>query len=132
MPQENTKIEARAYPVEKSKSNTLAFASINIDGKFAVNGIRVVSGENGLFVSMPQTRDAKGEYRDICFPVTKELRQQVNSTVLAEYSAALDALVTQRESTVEKLRAAAAAAKERPAPEAAKGKAAVNQSAPAL
>jgi len=120
---ENTKIEARAYPIAEPKSNTLAFASITIDGKFAVNGIRVVQSEKGPFVTMPQTRDAKGEYRDVCFPTTKELREQIKETVLTEYTTALDALVTQRESTVEKLRAAATAAKERPAP--AKGKTAV-------
>jgi len=81
-----------------------------------VNGIRVVKGENGPFVAMPQTRDAKGDYRDLCFPVTKELRQQISDKVLTEYGAALDTLVVKRESTVEKLRAAAIAAKERPAP----------------
>lgn len=114
MSQENTKIEARAYPIAEPKGTTLAFASINIDDKFAVNGIRVVRSEKGPFVAMPQTRDAKGEYRDVCFPVTKELRQQINDAVLTEYSAAKDTLVTQKESTVEKLRAAATAAKERP------------------
>ena len=116
MPQENTKIEARAYPIAEPKSKTLAFASINIDDKFAVNGIRIVNGEKGPFVAMPQTRDNRGDFRDVCFPVTKELREQINNTVLAEYSVALDSLVTQKESTVEKLRAAATAAKERPAP----------------
>jgi stage V sporulation protein G len=111
-----TKIEARAYPIAEPKGATVAFASINIDDKFAVSGLRVVNGENGLFAAMPQTRDNKGDYRDVCFPVTAELRQQINDAVLNEYAAALDALVTQRESTVEKLRDAAKAAKERPAP----------------
>ena len=129
----STKIEARAYPIADPKSSTVAYASINIDDKFAVNGIRVVNSEKGLFVAMPQTRDAKGEYRDICFPVTKELRQQLSDAVLNEYANALDALVEQKESTVAKLREAANAAKERPAPEkakeAAKGK---NKSGPDL
>jgi stage V sporulation protein G len=111
-----TKIEARAYPIAEPKGATLAFASINIDDKFAVNGIRVVNGEKGLFAAMPQTRDNKGDYRDVCFPVTADLRQQINDVVLTEYAAALDAMVVKRESTVEKLRDAARAVKERPAP----------------
>jgi stage V sporulation protein G len=110
-----TKLDARAYPIAEPKSNTLAYASITIDGKFAVSGIRVVNSGNGPFVAMPQTRDSKGDYRDLCFPVTKELRQQISDAVLSEYAAALDAMVTKRESTVEKLRDAAKAAKERPA-----------------
>lgn len=119
-----TKIEARAYPIAEPKSATVAFASISIDDKFAVSGIRVVNSENGLFAAMPQTRDNKGDYRDVCFPVTAELRQQINDAVLNEYANALDTLVTQRESTVEKLRDAARAVKERPAPDKVKEKAA--------
>jgi stage V sporulation protein G len=113
----DTKIEARAYPIAEPKSNTLAFASVNIDDKFAVSGIRIVSGENGLFVAMPQTRDNRGDWRDVCFPVTKELRQQISDTVLSEYANALDAIVEQRESTVAKMRETARSLKERPAPE---------------
>jgi len=124
MPQETTKIEARAYPIAEPKSNTLAYASINIDDKFAVNGIRVVSGEKGSFVAMPQTRDSKGDYRDVCFPVTKELRQQISDAVMAEYSNALDTMVTKKESTVAKLREAATSAKEHAAPVPAKDKSA--------
>ena len=115
-----TKIDARAYPIAEPKNSTVAYASVNIDEKFAVNGIRVVNSEKGLFVAMPQTRDNRGEYRDICFPITKELRQQISDTVLNEYAAALDVLVEQRESTVAKLREAANAAKGRPSPDKSK------------
>ena len=127
MPQEKdtaTKVEARAYPIAEPKGNTVAFASVTIDGKFAVNGLRVVSGEKGPFVAMPQTRDTKGEYRDVCFPTTAELRKQISDIVLNEYAAALDTLVAKRESTVDKLREAARAAKERPAPAVSRDKAA--------
>jgi stage V sporulation protein G len=109
-----TKVEARAYPIAEPKSNTLAFASVNIDDKFAINGIRVVSGENGLFVAMPQTRDNKGDYRDVCFPVTAELRKQIGDTVLSEYAAALDTMVEKRESTIAQMRETARSIKERP------------------
>jgi len=120
----DTKIEARVYPIAEPKKETLAFASIAIDDKFVVSGIRVVSGQNGPFMSMPQTTDTNGKYRDLCFPLTNELRQQIIDTVLAEYSVALDALVTKKESTVEKLRAAATAVKARPAAAAVKEKSA--------
>ena len=121
-----TRVEARAYPIAEPKSSTLAFASVSIDGKFAVNGIRVVSGENGLFVAMPQTRDSKGDWRDVCFPVTAELRRQIGDAVLGEYAASLDSMVEKRESAIEKMREAARSIKERPpaAKEKSPGKAA--------
>jgi stage V sporulation protein G len=112
-----TKIEARAYPIAEPKNNTVAFAGLNIDDKFAINGVRVISGENGLFVAMPQTRDNRGEWRDVCFPVTKELRHQISDTVLSEYAKALEEMVEKRESTVAKMRETARSLKERPAPE---------------
>ena len=74
----------KVHPVRDSKS-LLATASVIIGGCFAVRGIQVRDGKNGVFVSMPQRKDAKGEYRDICFPTTAEMRQAINVAVLGEY-----------------------------------------------
>lgn len=74
----------KVHPVRDSK-NLLAMASVTIGGCFAVRGIQVREGKNGLFVSMPQRKDAKGEYRDICFPTTSEMRRAINDAVLGEY-----------------------------------------------
>lgn len=74
----------KVHPVRDSKS-LLATASVTIGGCFAVRGIQVRDGKNGVFVSMPQRKDAKGEYRDICFPTTAEMRQAINVAVLGEY-----------------------------------------------
>lgn len=74
----------QVHPVRDSKS-LLATASVTIGGCFAVRGIQVRDGKNGVFVSMPQRKDAKGEYRDICFPTTAEMRQAINVAVLGEY-----------------------------------------------
>lgn len=63
-----------------------AFASITLDGIFAVHGIRVVEGKNGLFVSMPNRQVKEGEYKDIAHPVTKEFKQELNDAVLAEFN----------------------------------------------
>ena len=70
--------------IQNSKS-LLATASVTLGGCFAVQGIQVREGKNGVFVSMPQRKDAKGEYRDICFPTTAEMRQAINAAVLGEY-----------------------------------------------
>lgn len=77
-------IIVKVHPVPDNKS-LLAMASVTIGGCFAVRGIQVREGKNGLFVSMPQRKDAKGEYRDICFPTTAEMRQAINAAVLGEY-----------------------------------------------
>ncbi|MDI3548668.1 MAG: stage sporulation protein [Halanaerobiales bacterium] len=64
---------------------TKAYASITFDDAFVVKDIRVVDGKNGLFVSMPSRRDQKGEFRDICHPITTEMRNLIQTTVLDKY-----------------------------------------------
>ena len=74
----------KVFPVQNSK-NLLATASVTLSGCFAVCGIQIRDGKNGTFVSMPQRKDAKGEYHDICFPTTAEMRQAIQTAVLGEY-----------------------------------------------
>ena len=52
--------------IQNGKS-LLATASVTLGGCFAVQGIQVREGKNGVFVSMPQRKDAKGRYHDVCF-----------------------------------------------------------------
>ena len=66
-----------------------AYASATIDGCFAVRGIKVVEGgRDGLFVSMP-SRKTVGGYKEVCFPVTAEFRNELHNAVLDAYQQAL-------------------------------------------
>ena len=62
--------------------------SVNINGAFAIRGIKIIEGSNGLFVSMPSYK-AGNEYKDICFPITPECRKQLNDAVIGAYEQAL-------------------------------------------
>jgi stage V sporulation protein G len=81
------------YPINEPEGNTKAFASITVDDLVAIRGIRVVQGEEGLFVAMPQSRqekDGETKYHDVAFPVTRELHKQIRRGVLDGYRAELD------------------------------------------
>lgn len=78
----------RIYPVKGSKY-TLANANVDINGIFAIRGVKIINGEKGPFVAMPQYKDSHGDYHDICFPCTAEARQQFNKTVLDAYEQSL-------------------------------------------
>lgn len=68
------------------KDNQLAYGSITLDGDFIVAGIRVITSKDGnLFVAFPSRKSLNGEYKDVCYPITKELREEVNMKVLAKY-----------------------------------------------
>lgn len=64
--------------------NLKAFASLSIDEAFVIRSLTVRESENGLFVSMPSYKQG-GEYRDVCFPLSKELRDEINKVVIDEY-----------------------------------------------
>lgn len=83
-------LDVRVYPIEEPKGTTLAFASVSIDDLVAIRGIRVVDGEKGLFVSMPQSQDGKGEYHDVAFPLNADLRKDITDRILDEYEYALE------------------------------------------
>ena len=71
------------------QGGTRAYASATIDGCFAVRGIKIVEGgRSGLFVSMPSRKTQDG-YKEVCFPVTAQFREQLYHAVLDAYQQAI-------------------------------------------
>lgn len=68
-----------------------AIASITIDSEFVVHDIRVIDGNNGMFVAMPSKRTPDGEFRDIAHPISPLSREKIETAVLAEYHRAGEA-----------------------------------------
>ncbi|MBM7650305.1 stage V sporulation protein G [Bacillus ectoiniformans] len=62
-----------------------AIASITLDNEFVIHDIRVIDGNNGLFVAMPSKRTPDGEFRDIAHPINSNTRGKIQDAVLAEY-----------------------------------------------
>lgn len=62
-----------------------AIVSMTIDEDFVVHDIRVVEGQNGLFVAMPSRKTPSGEFRDVAHPITTEARAQIQQAVLDAY-----------------------------------------------
>src|SRR5690625_5077052 len=62
-----------------------AIASITFDEEFVVHDIRVIDGNNGLFVAMPSKRTPDGEFRDIAHPIHSDMRQHVQEEVMRVY-----------------------------------------------
>ena len=73
-----------------SEGRMKAIASITIDNEFVVHDIRVIDGNNGMFVAMPSKRTPDGEFRDIAHPISSATREKIQAAVLAEYERAAD------------------------------------------
>ncbi len=77
--------EVRIYKMENS-GNLKAYATVTLDNSYAVHGLKVLEGENGLWVSMPATRSKKtGEFKDVFHPISTEAREGLVSAVLEKY-----------------------------------------------
>lgn len=73
--------------VEKEGSHMKGLASVLIDDAFAVHDIRIIEGENGLFIAMPSRKTATG-YRDIAHPINSDVRKQFEDAIFEEYNKA--------------------------------------------
>ena len=77
--------DVRIKLVAKEDSKLKAIASFTIDEVFVVHDVKVLEGNNGLYIKMPQKQSPNGEYRDIAHPTNTETREQISSAVLSAY-----------------------------------------------
>ena len=69
-------------------SKMKAIASITFDDAFVVREIRVIEGQNGLFVAMFSCKTPTGEFKDIAHPINADARQLIQNAILEEYGKA--------------------------------------------
>ncbi len=82
--------------IEKEGSRMKGIASVLLDDSFAVHDIRIIEGDNGLFIAMPSRKiTARGEgevdrYRDIAHPINPEVRSMFEQAIFEAYKNAED------------------------------------------
>jgi stage V sporulation protein G len=79
--------QVRVFPVEEDKLK--AFVSIILDDCFVVSDIKIIQGNNGLFISMPSKKRKNGTFRDIAHPLNNETRRKLEETIIAKYQEVL-------------------------------------------
>ena len=83
--------------IEKESSRMKGIASVLIDDSFAVHDIRIIEGDNGLFIAMPSRKTATGGYRDIAHPINPEVRTMFEEAIFEAYKNADDAEESEEE-----------------------------------
>ena len=71
--------------ISKESSRMKGIASVLIDDSFAVHDIRIIEGDNGLFIAMPSRKTATGGYRDIAHPINPEVRTMFEEAIFEAY-----------------------------------------------
>lgn len=72
--------------VEKENSRLKGIASVLLDDCFAIHDIRIIEGDNGLFIAMPSRQTSIGGYRDIVHPINPETRDMFEEIIIGEYN----------------------------------------------
>ena len=67
-----------------------AVASITLDNEFVVHDIKIIEGQNGLFIAMPSKKVSETEFRDIAHPIVSEARNKIRDVIFAEYEKIAD------------------------------------------
>ena len=67
-----------------------AIVSITFDNEFVVHDIKIIDGQNGLFIAMPSRKMNEGDFRDIAHPTLSETRNKIKDAIFAEYEKLLD------------------------------------------
>ena len=86
-----TQVQVYSFKEGHFTGKMLAMASIVLNDQLQVRGLRIMEGVNGLFVGYPNDPFYKGDdFRSICFPMTRQLREHIETCVLEKYQASLD------------------------------------------
>ena len=71
--------------VEKENSRMKGIASVVVDDSIAIHDIRIIEGDNNLFIAMPSRKTPAGEYKDIVHPINQEVRTMFEKEILDAY-----------------------------------------------
>ncbi len=73
-----------------SEGRMKAVVSVTFDNAFVVHDIKVIEGQDKLFIAMPSRKTPDGEFKDIAHPINAETRELLHSQILEKYMEALN------------------------------------------
>jgi len=72
-----------------------AVVSVTFDDAFVVHDIKVIEGQEKLFIAMPSRKTPDGEFKDIAHPINAEMRELLQAKILERYEESLTEIVPQ-------------------------------------
>lgn len=81
-----TDVKVTVFPNLPGAAHVKGVAEVVLNDQFLVRGLRVMEGENGMFVSYPIDPFYKGEdMLCIAKPITRNLREHIENCILEKY-----------------------------------------------
>lgn len=66
-----------------------AVVSVTFDNCFVVHDIKIIDGQDRLFIAMPSRKTPDNEYKDIAHPINMEMRETMQDRILEKYHSTL-------------------------------------------
>ena len=70
-------------------SKMKAVVSVTFDNELVIHDIKVIEGNDKLFVAMPSRKTPEGEFKDIAHPINAEMRDRLEKEIMEKYQSAL-------------------------------------------
>lgn len=84
--------DVRIKKVTEEKFGKLkAYVDITLDNCLVIHGLKLMEGENRVFVAMPSRKMFNNEYKDIVHPISSDLRKHITDIVVEKYNELDDA-----------------------------------------
>ena len=68
-----------------SEGKMKAVVSVTFDNEFVVHDIKIIEGQEGLFIAMPSRKTPDGEFKDIAHPINSSTRERLQTAILEEF-----------------------------------------------
>jgi stage V sporulation protein G len=79
--------EVKVFPVNEDRLK--AYVTITLDNCFVVRDLKIINGNNGLFVAMPSKKRKDGQFKDIAHPLNNETREMIENKIFEAYETEL-------------------------------------------
>ena len=85
-----THVEVYPFNEGPSMGHMKGLATVVLNDQLHIRGLRIMDGENGLFVGYPVNPFFNGDdFRHLVNPMTRELREHIENCVLEKYQQAI-------------------------------------------
>ncbi len=78
-----------------------AVVSVTFDNAIVIHDIKIIDGQEKLFIAMPSRKTPDGEFKDIAHPINAQMRQYLEEAILKKYETALEEEAAEPQATAE-------------------------------
>lgn len=75
--------EVKVFAVNEERLK--AYVTITLDDCFVIRDLKIIKGNEGLFVAMPSKKRKDGQFKDIAHPLNQEMRDHLEQAVFDAY-----------------------------------------------